>query len=72
MLNFNSRAVAGRCQPGDRSAVHLEGDKGIAYVAIHPSTLGIVVIADPEYPQRVAFGLIAELMDEFGQLPVDL
>lgn len=62
---FSSRTVCGRARPGDRTAVHLENDTGICYVAVHPSTLAATVITDPEYPQRVVFSLIADLMNQF-------
>jgi synaptobrevin family protein YKT6 len=71
-LNFASRTVTNRSQPGDRSAVHLEQNAGIAYVAVHPNTLAVTVITDLEYPQRVAFGLIAEVLNDFQQMAINL
>ena len=71
MLNANSRLVVDRSRPGDRNAVHLEGDKGVSYVAVHPNNLAVNVTTDSEYPQRVAFGLIAEILDDLQQLPVN-
>lgn len=64
-INFTARTVCGRANPGDRTAVHLENDMGICYVAIHPNTLGVTVITDPEYPQRVVFSLISEIIQRF-------
>mmetsp|Transcript_6378 Transcript_6378/g.11106 ORF Transcript_6378/g.11106 Transcript_6378/m.11106 type:complete len:200 (-) Transcript_6378:24-623(-) len=64
LINFSSRTVVARSRPGDRTAVHLEQDAGICYVAVHPNNLAVTVIADQEYPQRVAFTVIAEIMRE--------
>ena len=64
-INFTARTVCGRASPGDRTAVHLENDMGICYVAIHPNSLGMTVITDNEYPQRVVFSMISELMQAF-------
>ena len=64
-INFTARTVCGRASPGDRTAVHLENDMGICYVAIHPNSLGMTVITDNEYPQRVVFSMISELMQTF-------
>lgn len=64
-LNFAARTVCGRASPGDRTAVHLENDQGICYIAIHPNKFAVTVVCDPEYPQRVAFSLIAEIMNQF-------
>lgn len=71
LLNFNSRTCCGRSRPNDRTAIHLEQDVGICYLAIHPNTLGVTVITDPEYPQRVAFTLIAEILRQFQALGLD-
>ena len=64
-INFAARTVCGRANPGDRTAVHLENDQGICYVAIHPNKFAVTVVCDTEYPQRVAFSLIAEIMNQF-------
>ena len=64
-INFTARTVCGRANPGDRAAVQLENNQGICYVAIHPNTFAITVVCDPEYPERVAFSLIAEIMNQF-------
>lgn len=66
-INFNSRMICGRANPGDRSAVHLENNQGICYIAIHPNTFAVTVVCDPEYPQRVAFALILEIINAFLQ-----
>jgi hypothetical protein len=49
-LNFHSRVVTGRSRPGERTAIYLENNVGIAYVAVHPNLLGVCVITDLEYP----------------------
>ena len=71
LLNANARLAVDRSHPGDRQAINLEGDKGTAYVAVHPNKLAVSVITDAEYPQRVAFGLIQEILDDLQQLPVN-
>lgn len=64
-INFHSRTVCGRARPGDKTAVHLENNAGICYVAVHPNTLAFTVVSSPDYPQRVVFTLIADLMNQF-------
>jgi synaptobrevin family protein YKT6 len=64
-INFHSRTVCGRARPGDKTAVHLENNAGICYVAVHPNTLAFTVVSSPEYPQRVVFTMIADLMNQF-------
>ena len=64
-INFTARTVCGRARPGDRTAVHLENNQGICYVAIHPNSLAVTIVSDPEYPQRVVFSLIGEIMNTF-------
>jgi len=70
-INFACRTVCGRARPGDRTAVHLENDAGICYIAVHPSALAVTVVTDTEYPQRVVFSLIAELMQNFLQSGIE-
>lgn len=64
-INFTARTVCGRASPGDRTAVHLENNQGVCYVAIHPNTFAVTIVSDPEYPQRVVFSLIADIMNQF-------
>ena len=48
--NFASRTCCGRCTLGNRTAIHLENNMGICYVAVHPKGIAGTVITDSEYP----------------------
>lgn len=63
-LNFLSRTVAERTQPGQRQSVQENNYTAHAY---HRSTdqLAGIIITDQEYPVRVAFSLLNKLLDEF-------
>jgi len=60
---FVSREVLQRSKPGDRhSVLHSEH---MCHACIKPDRLCVAVITDEEYPQRVAFGLVNTVFEEF-------
>ncbi|CAG8451954.1 8797_t:CDS:2 [Ambispora leptoticha] len=62
-MNFFSKTVAQRTQLGQRQSV---SEKDYVFYA-HSRVEGVtgIIIADKEYPQRVAFSLINKFLDEF-------
>jgi len=47
-----------RAKPGDRAAVNLPDAHAISYVCIDKNNLAALVIADDQYPEKVAFMVI--------------
>ncbi|KAJ1906430.1 palmitoyltransferase [Tieghemiomyces parasiticus] len=62
-LTFFSQTVAERTSPGQRQAV--DEDKYVAYAYSTPNGLAGILVADQEYPSRVAFSLLGRLLDDF-------
>jgi synaptobrevin family protein YKT6 len=62
-MTFTSTTIAGRTAAGVRSTVEQQTYK----FHVYSRTEGIcgVIIADEEYPQRVAFTLLNKVLDEF-------
>lgn len=52
-------------KPGEKTAVHLEEIKGISYVWIDKNGVASLIIADDQYPAKVAFQIINDLFKEF-------
>jgi len=55
---------------GERAAINLEKEKldGICYIYVFPNNIAVLVIADLEYPQRIAHEIILEVYREFVKL----
>jgi synaptobrevin family protein YKT6 len=64
-VNFNSRLVVARTPKEERQEIVLE--KGICYSYVTSDNIGISIIADEEYPKRVAFDLIYKIMQNFNE-----
>lgn len=62
---FHSRLVVGRTNLGTRQAVTMEENLGKCFAFVHPCGLAGAVIADNEYPMRVAFNLLNSALREF-------
>lgn len=52
-------------KPGEKTAVHIEEAKGICYVWIDKNGLVSAIIADDQYPAKVAFQIINDVFKEF-------
>ncbi len=63
-MKFTSRIVVERCQPSLRATVK-EQEYG-CHTYVRSDSLSGVVIADHEYPSRVAFTLLNKVLDEFS------
>mmetsp|Transcript_16191 Transcript_16191/g.31331 ORF Transcript_16191/g.31331 Transcript_16191/m.31331 type:complete len:201 (-) Transcript_16191:397-999(-) len=62
-VKFISRTLIKRTPPGKRQTVEHEGNNVHTY--LRSDGLGIVVVADAEYPERVAFTIMSQLLDQF-------
>jgi len=63
VFTFVSREVVGRSKPGTRECVLHQGH--VCSVHVRLDMLACAVVSDQEYPQRVAFALAAQCLDEF-------
>ncbi|KAI3638209.1 hypothetical protein MIR68_003820 [Amoeboaphelidium protococcarum] len=63
-MNFFSRTLAEKTpNPGDRQSV--ENQEYIGHIHTRRQDLSAVLIADKEYPRRVAFAVLNEALDQF-------
>jgi len=65
--HFASRMVCQRTQPGQRQTIDQKNDDNpfLLHVYVRLDNLACVVVADQEYPLRVAFSFINKIMAEF-------
>eukprot|EP00389_Voromonas_pontica_P016562 GDKH01025898.1.p1 GENE.GDKH01025898.1~~GDKH01025898.1.p1 ORF type:complete len:201 (+),score=21.95 GDKH01025898.1:138-740(+) len=66
-LKFHNRLIAARTSMGRRQTIQFQDNLGFCHAYTHPSGLCCTVLSDPEYPMRVAFTLIAELLKKFQE-----
>lgn len=64
---FHSRLIVERTRLNCRQTVELDQDLGFCHCYVHPCGIAAAVLADKEYPQRVAFSLISKVLLEFTQ-----
>jgi len=65
-LNFACRTVCQRTGPGQRQTVEQKGDNPfLVHVYVRSDGLSATVVADKEYPQRVAFSFINKIFSDF-------
>jgi len=64
---FASRTVCQRTSPGQRATIDQKGEDNpfVLHVYVRQDNLACVVVADKEYPLRVAFSLINKVMADF-------
>jgi len=63
MLSFLTKTFMKRTEPGQRQSITHEGY--VVHCYIRSDGLGGTVITDEEYPARVAFVLLSQILDEF-------
>lgn len=67
MLTFFSKTVIQRIKAGQRITVDMEDMKEYeVHAFVRPDGLAATVTADTEYPTRVAFALLSQLLDDFS------
>ncbi|AWP07433.1 putative synaptobrevin -like YKT6 [Scophthalmus maximus] len=64
-MTFTSALIVERTSQGSRASV--KEQEYLCHVYVRNDSLGAVVIADTEYPQRVAFTLLDKVLDEFSR-----
>lgn len=65
MLLFLTKTFLKRTEPGQRQSVEHEGY--VVHCYVRSDGLAGTVTTDQEYPARVAFGLLGQLIEEFTQ-----
>ncbi|KAF8320365.1 vesicle membrane protein [Clavulina sp. PMI_390] len=65
-MNFFSKTVAERTEPGQRQSVQEKGYTAHVYNRGGPESLVGVMIVGGEYPLRPAFSLLSKVLDEFS------
>jgi synaptobrevin family protein YKT6 len=70
LLNAFSKIVVKRIQPGQRITVEVDGlTEYQVHIYVRSDGLAGCFTADKEYPARVAFAKLAELLDQFASDP---
>ncbi|KAJ6640062.1 Synaptobrevin like YKT6, partial [Pseudolycoriella hygida] len=70
-IGFASKTIVERTQSASRQSV--KQDVYMCHVYVRGDSLGAVLIADHEYPQRVAHTLITKVLDDFSsKVPAEL
>ncbi|XP_057606365.1 synaptobrevin homolog YKT6-like [Hippopotamus amphibius kiboko] len=64
-MTFTSQLIAERSSKGSRASV--KEQEYLCHVYVRNDSLAGVVIADSEYPSRVAFTLLEKVLDEFSK-----
>ncbi|KAG9354859.1 hypothetical protein JZ751_001572 [Albula glossodonta] len=64
-MTFTSALIVERSSHGSRASV--KEQEYLCHVYVRNDSLGAVVIADSEYPQRVCFTLLEKVLDEFSK-----
>lgn len=64
-IKFHSRVIVGRTAKGQRQSVAVEQNVGKCHCYVNANGLAGAVLADSEYPMRVAFSLLNEAMRQF-------
>lgn len=62
-LKFTSQIIAERTQLGQRQSV--KEKEYMCHASIREERMGVIVIADHEYPRRVVFNLMSKICDDF-------
>ncbi|CEL93657.1 unnamed protein product [Vitrella brassicaformis CCMP3155] len=69
-IRFHSRLICARTPVGRRQSVEFEQNLGNCHVYVHPSGLAAAVLTSAEYPMRVAFSMLSEVLrlfqDKYG------
>ncbi len=64
-IKFHSRVIVGRTSKGQRQSVAVEQNVGKCHCYVNNNGLAGAVLADSDYPLRVAFTLLNEAMRQF-------
>jgi synaptobrevin family protein YKT6 len=64
-IKFHSRLVVNRTKIGQRASTEFDQNLGKCHSWVHPEGLAAAVLVDSEYPMRVAFTLLNEVVRMF-------
>eukprot|EP00472_Partenskyella_glossopodia_P000006 CAMPEP_0197541590 /NCGR_PEP_ID=MMETSP1318-20131121/67245_1 /TAXON_ID=552666 /ORGANISM="Partenskyella glossopodia, Strain RCC365" /LENGTH=194 /DNA_ID=CAMNT_0043100783 /DNA_START=551 /DNA_END=1135 /DNA_ORIENTATION=+ len=64
-LTFALRTVAQRTNPGYRQTVGLKDIEYVCHVHVRSNSICGMVVSDEEYPVRVAFSMITDLLNKY-------
>jgi len=65
-LTFGARTATTRMKPGERSFIEDSKEKDFrSYVEVQKSGLGVVIVFDQEYPEKVVLLVAREIANEF-------
>ena len=64
-IKFHSRVIVGRTSKGQRQSVSVEQNIGKCHCFVNSNGLAGAVLADADYPMRVAFTLLNEAIRQF-------
>lgn len=70
-MHFGARTVVQRTPAGARQTIEMNDNPFEVHAYVRGDGLCAVVIADKEYPQRVAYSLISKTMQEFEKATGD-
>eukprot|EP00918_Siedleckia_nematoides_P067817 GHVU01147605.1.p1 GENE.GHVU01147605.1~~GHVU01147605.1.p1 ORF type:complete len:202 (-),score=24.56 GHVU01147605.1:665-1270(-) len=64
---FHSRLICSRTGKGMRQSIEFEQKLGMCHIYVHQCGLAVTVLCDMEYPMRVAFSLINQILRAFQE-----
>jgi len=71
-LNFGARTAVSRLKPGDKSFIEDKEEKDVkSFVDIQKNGLGVVIVFDREYPEKVILIIAKEIINEFYKVKTD-
>eukprot|EP00918_Siedleckia_nematoides_P067812 GHVU01147598.1.p1 GENE.GHVU01147598.1~~GHVU01147598.1.p1 ORF type:complete len:142 (-),score=5.77 GHVU01147598.1:1241-1666(-) len=65
---FHSRLICSRTGKGMRQSIEFEQKLGMCHIYVHQCGLAVTVLCDMEYPMRVAFSLINQILRAFQEV----
>lgn len=66
-LRFGARTACNRTKPGEPLSLNLPDQQAKCYIYINKQNLAGLVIADDEYPERIAFMIITKVLKEYTE-----
>ena len=67
LINFNSRLISGRVDPGNKASTSLEQDIGVCHCWTTQDGISATCITDNEYPEKAAYILLNNIILDFRE-----
>lgn len=64
-VRFGARTACNRSKVGEPLSLNLPESQAKCYIYVNKDKLAALVIADDQYPERVAFMIVSKLLKEF-------